>query len=49
MIEKTSKDLKCVVCGEPATVTVAGNPYCDKCKDSESAKEAQELQDCFKG
>lgn len=47
MIEKSSKDVKCVVCGEPAVTTVGGLPFCELCKDSERAQEAAEQVSIF--
>lgn len=49
MIEKTSKDIKCVVCGAPATSIIAGLPCCDNCVDNDKIKEAQETIESFQG
>lgn len=47
MIEKTSKDIKCVICGAPAVIAIGDNAFCEECKDSEEAQEAKELIDIF--
>lgn len=47
MIEKTSKDVRCTLCGKPATIVVAGSPYCADCAKSEEIKEAVELVESF--
>ena len=47
MIEKTSEDVRCTICGKPATIIVAGLPYCTDCAKSEEAKETVELVESF--
>ena len=48
MMEKNSNDIKCEVCGKPATNTVNGHVYCDECKDSQQALDINEIQNAFK-
>ena len=47
MIEKTSESICCTICGKPATVLIAGIPYCNICAESDDAKEASELVELF--
>lgn len=50
MIEKTSKNIKCKLCGAPATTVIGVNPYCDNCaKDAQVINEEQELIEIFEG
>lgn len=48
MLEKTSKDVKCVYCGEPATEFAEGGPLCDHCFAQGEYKDAKDLQQLFK-
>lgn len=47
MIEKTSKNVRCILCGKLATIIVAGSPYCADCAKSEEVKEEVELVESF--
>ena len=44
MIEKTSENMVCAICGKPATMVIASIPCCIDCKDSASVLEAQEIE-----
>lgn len=48
MIEKTSENTCCILCGKPATTVIAGNPYCQDCAKSGDTKEAEEMIELFK-
>jgi hypothetical protein len=47
MIEKTSEDVKCRVCGKPAITEIAGIPVCSSCVDAPEVKEAQKMIENF--
>ena len=47
MMEKTSEDIKCHVCGKPAVTTIAGIPVCAVCAQSEELKKDNELIESF--
>lgn len=44
MIEKTSENIICAVCGKPAIIVIAGIPCCADCVNSEQVLEAQESE-----
>lgn len=47
MIEKKSEDIRCKICGKPATCEVAGIPCCADCADSEEIKSHKEIIQSF--
>jgi hypothetical protein len=49
MMEKTSENIVCIICGKPATCEVAGKPCCDDCKNSDEIKQQQTLIESFEG
>jgi hypothetical protein len=44
MIEKTSENMVCAVCGNPAIIVIAGIPCCADCMNSKQVLEAQEIE-----